>query len=105
MSELSAENRKIAQSVHKGFFNRCKEAIDHKFYFEALCMEYAAIEGRMKVIMSLLNMPCSNCSEVTYKRLSLNNKLLCLNSFIGSSPIFIGTKLTKRKIHDITKIC
>ena len=105
MTQMTKEEREIARVVHKGYFDRCKYAIENQFYFEALCMEYAAIEGRMKVVMSLLNMPCSKCSEDTYKRLALNNKFLCLKSFFGTSPIFENSKLTKKKIDKIQKWC
>lgn len=43
--------------MHKDMFDKVKNALQNGFYFEALFLEYSAIEGRLEVISGLLSMP------------------------------------------------
>ena len=53
------ENKKLQVEMHKDFFDRCKFAIENKFYMEAILMEYAAIESRLEVMLGVLGLPCN----------------------------------------------
>lgn len=102
--ELTQEQRKLAQAMHKDFFDKIDLAIENGFYFEAYIREYNALEARVKVIMSILEMPCEICENTQLtNQIGIGIKINCLRAFIGESPIFEKTKLTKRFFKDLGK--
>ena len=103
---MAEGKRETARLVHKDFFDRCQFAIDQGFYLEALAMEYSAIEGRVKVIMSIIGMPCSLCEDtsITYE-IGLTKKLGCLRQYLQNDVIFGNSKLTPTTITKIRDWC
>lgn len=74
--------------MHKDFFDKCKFAIDNGFYFEAIIIEYAAIESRLESICGQLDFPCSKESPVR-KDIKISDRVKCLNYFVKHNiPVF-----------------
>ena len=88
---------KIKQvAMHKDFFDRCQAAIDNNFYLEALFLEYAAIEGRLEVILGVLGAPCNNkLPDDLRVRINVSHRIQCLKKVRKSSRVFENTKLEK----------
>ena len=104
---MNQEQRENARLVHKDFFDKCKTAIDNGYYLEAIIMEYAAMEARMNVIMSLFEKPCSLCKDTTIThRIGLQNKMKCFKEMIKSNnELFAKSKITNAKMNDMIKWC
>lgn len=86
-----------ARLVHKDFFDRCQNAIDNQFYLEAIFMEYSAIEGRVKKILTLLNLDCAGDYDTNHS-VGLSIKLNCLINFLEDKNLFGNSKLTRRDL-------
>jgi hypothetical protein len=89
------EKEKRQVEMHTDFFDRCRFAIDNGFYFEAILMEYAAIESRLEAICGTLGAPCGkNCS--CRRDIMISTRIECLRVFRNKSKdIFEKTKLPK----------
>ena len=46
---IGIENKQV--EMHKNFFDKCHVAIENGFFLEAVFIEYAAIEGRLEIIL------------------------------------------------------
>ncbi len=105
--DWTPEQRENARKVHQDFFDKCQFAIDNKFYLEAIFMEYAAMEGRVKVIFSMLKTPCGMCENPSiYNRIGLQTKLGCLRNYIENGhPLFKNSVLSRSKITRMTEWC
>ncbi len=104
---MDQKQRETARLVHKDFFDKCNTAIANEYYLEAIIMEYAAMESRMNVIMSLLGKPCSLCKDTTIThRIGLQNKLKCFKEIIGSNEeLFAKSKITSNIMNKTIKWC
>ena len=82
--------------MHKNLFDRCQAAIEGQFYLEAMFLEYAAIEGRLEVILGLLGTPCDKNLEGELRhRVNISDRIQCLKKARKSLPVFEKTKLEK----------
>lgn len=80
--------------MHKDFFDRCKTAIDSGYYFEALLMEYAAIESRLEIIMGIIGLPCNkNLNAGDRKRIRISDRIECLQVIQKNTEVFSASKL------------
>lgn len=80
--------------MHKDFFDRCQAAIDSNFYLEAIFLEYAAIEGRLEVILGMLGAPCNKyLDSKTRCRINISRRIECLRKTRRELAIFEKTKL------------
>lgn len=87
---------KLQQKMHADFFDRCDLAIENGFYFEAILLEYSALEGRLEVMLGLLQMPCNKEQDPNVrKNMKISYRLQCLNYMRKHSPVFEKTKLDK----------
>lgn len=104
---MTEQQRETARIVHQDFFDRCSLAIESGFYLEAIFMEYAAIEGRIKVITSIIQRPCGICENKNItNRIGLFNKLFCLKEYVTlRGEIFKDSKLTKAKVNRMLEWC
>ena len=85
------------QRMHQDFFDRCSEALEHKFYLEAILMEYAAIEARMEILLGLLGLPCNKFQDdQVRKSVQISHRIQCANKLRKSSAVFEKTKLSKK---------
>lgn len=67
--------------MHKDMFDKVKNALQNGFYFEALFLEYSAIEGRLEVISGLLSMPCNKDIESNKRRsINISNRIKCIGT-------------------------
>lgn len=80
--------------MHKDLFDRCQDAINSQFYLEAVFLEYAAIEGRLEVILGLLDAPCNkNLDSNLRRRVNISNRIQCLKKARKNLIVFEKTKL------------
>ncbi len=98
---MEDEERKAAYKMHRDYYHRVKDAIEKKYYFEAIFLEYAAIESRLEVIMSLMHTPCSSCSDEAYNQIGVSKKMNCYKQFLKNEELFGKSKITKDVIGDI----
>jgi hypothetical protein len=55
---MSTDKGKQQHLMHKDFFDQARKACRQGFYFETIMLCYAALEGRLEVMMELLGAPC-----------------------------------------------
>ena len=80
--------------MHKDFFDRCKEAIDNRFYLEAIFLEYAAIESRLESILGIIGASCNkNLDNAQRTLIKISNRIICLKKARKNLPIFEKSKL------------
>lgn len=90
--------------MHKDFFDRCRDAIDNRFYMEAILMEYAAIESRLEVIAGLLGLPCNRFAEDSVRKsIQISHRVNCLSKICKQSEAFEKSKLTNRYFNKLKK--
>ena len=66
--------------MHKDLFERINQALDYKFYLEAVFLEYSALEGRLEVMTGILNLPCNQLlSPDIRKDIKISTRIECLN--------------------------
>lgn len=94
MLDLSIE-RSLQQKMHKDFFYRCKNAIDNGCYFEAILMEYAAIEGRLEIIMGVIGLPCNiQLLPKEKQEINISKRIECLRRAYRDSNVLKNTLIT-----------
>ena len=83
--------------MHRDFFDRALNAMNNRFYFEAIFLEYAAIEGRLEVILGVLGFPCNKDLEKEKRiKVAISDRVECLRVFRQNNPLlFRHTKLPK----------
>ena len=93
-TETIVPDRNAQREMHKDFFDRCQCAIDNGFYFEAVLMEYAAIEARLEVILGMLGLPCNQyiCNEDRQK-ISISHRVNCISRIRKNGNVFEKSKL------------
>lgn len=100
MSEDNGNEKKLKKTqvtMHRDFFDRARIAIDNGFYLEAIFLEYAAIEGRLEIILGILGYPCNKeQSSSIRRRVNISDRIECLRVCKNNNPtIFERTKLTE----------
>lgn len=89
--------------MHKDFFDRCHDAINNRFYLEAIFLEYAAIEGRLESILGILGAPCNkSLAPGVRKNINISHRINCFEKLITSS-CFEKTKMNGKFFKDIRK--
>lgn len=79
--------------MHADFFNRCALAIQNGFYFEAILMEYAAIEARLESICGVVGLPCGKACPFR-RDIKISSRISCLRAYWNSnSEIILKSKL------------
>lgn len=67
------------QKMHCDFFVSTRNAIENGMYLEAIFKEYAAIEGRLEVILGLLGYPCNQfLDDKKRQRVQISDRVECL---------------------------
>lgn len=90
----NTQDKSLQYEMHKDFFDRCKFAIDNGMYFEAMLMEYAAIEARLEVIMGVIGLPCNKILPDSERRkINISDRINCLKTIRSTSDVFASTKL------------
>ena len=84
---VNADVKKRQVDMHRDFFIRAEKAVDNRFYFEAILLEYAAIEGRLEVILGILGFPCSKEFDSSKRaRVKITDRIECLRVFRNKNP-------------------
>ena len=95
--EIKVEDRIAQKEMHKNFFDKCKFAIDYGFYFEAVLIEYAAIESRLEAIMGSIGLPCGKFLQNNYRKdIKISQRIDCLKSIRKKTAVFNETKLPNK---------
>lgn len=80
--------------MHKDLFDRSKNVIENGCYFEAILLEYAAIEGRLEVILGILGLPCNKALDAKQREsVKISYRIECLNFIRKNSINFKSSKL------------
>lgn len=83
--------------MHQDYFEKTQTAIDCGFYLEAIFREYAAIEGRLEIILGLLGAPCNkNASDKERRSVDFSHRINCLSRIYSGSKSMGNTKLDKK---------
>ena len=91
------ENQSNQVAMHTDFFDRCKCAIEHGFYMEAILMEYAAMESRMEIILGVAGLPCNkHLDDDQRKMINISHRIKCLHHLIKHATLFQNTKLDNK---------
>lgn len=95
MKDSEISMRQYQRNMHKDFYDRSKTAIEAGFYLEAIFLEYAAIEGRLEIILGMLGLPCNKDLEImTRKEVRISSRIKCLNQYRKNCPtVFNASKL------------
>lgn len=89
-------DKRLQVEMHKDFFDRCEKAIETGFYFEAMLMEYAAIESRLEIIMGLIGLPCNkDLTDKERRSINISDRLSCLQSIQEHTDLFANSKLPR----------
>ncbi len=81
-------------TMHRDMFDRCRAAIENGYFLEAIFLEYAAIEGRLEVILGILGMPCNKYLEPKIrKKINVSDRIECLHYYRKNCSCFTTTKL------------
>lgn len=90
--------------MHTDFFDRTIFAIDNGFYLEAMFLEYAAIEGRLEILLGVLGAPCNK--RLPYEKrkdMKVSHRITCLSKFYKSTTNLGNTKLTPSYFKSLDK--
>ena len=91
------EKNNVASEMHASFFNRMKEAMHAGFYYEAIFLEYAAIESRLEVLCTLLGYPCMReLNNKDRRKVQISNRVNCLKKYYKVNQI--ETKRSKTRM-------
>lgn len=83
--------------MHKDFFDKCNDAVANGFYLEALFLEYAALEGRLEVMLGVLGLPCNKEQPHSIRKsIQISHRLTCLDNLQKSTDLFAKSKLPKK---------
>ena len=91
-------DRKKQCEMHKNMFDRTNYAIENGFYLEAVFMEYAAIEGRLEVMLGILGAPCNRLlPDIERRKFNISQRVKCVKrAFNNDKDIFEFSKLNNR---------
>lgn len=93
--KVDADVKRRQVDMHRDFFVRAQKAVDNRFYFEAILLEYAAIEGRLEVILGVLGFPCNKeIDSSKRRRINISDRIECIRVFRNKNPeLFVRSKL------------
>lgn len=88
------DDPKLQKDMHKNFFDETAKAIGAGYYLEAIFREYAAIEGRLEVMLGLLGAPCSKFrDDKTRRGIDFSHRVECLKKTYRSGKVPGKTRL------------
>lgn len=98
----SIELKYMQRDMHKHFFDRLALALENEFYFEAVALEYAAIEGRLEVVMGILGCPCNKELEDSKRKdIKISHRITCLKKLFKLHPLLNNSKLSVEFFADL----
>ena len=88
------EDKEKQVAMHEDFFDRTEEAICDGYYLEAIFREYAAIEGRLEVLLGVLGAPCNrNAADEDRRKVAIFHRIACLKRIYKDASQVGNTKL------------
>ena len=100
------EIKKQQVEMHTNFFDRCESAIQNQFYFEAILLEYAAMESRLEAILGILGAPCNEYLKPEQRaKINISQRIECLKKARVNSHIFEKTKLPMDFFFKKSELC
>ena len=90
--------------MHTDFFDCTAMAIEHGFYLEAMFREYAAIEGRLEILLGVLGAPCNK--QLPFKQrkdIKISHRIECLYQYYKTTTAIGNTKLTSKFFKSLKK--
>ena len=89
-------NNYEAFRMHVSFFDHVREAINKGFFYEAIFLEYAAIESRLEVLCGLVGYPCSRDLDVKSRRkVNISQRVECLEKYYRKNAFETQRSKTK----------
>lgn len=90
----TVEDKEKQVAMHKEFFDRAEQAIQHGYYLEAVFIEYAAIEGRLEVLLGVLGAPCNKkAADKDRRKVDISHRITCLKKIYKDISMTGNTKL------------
>ena len=87
--------------MHKNFFDRAKDAVENGYYLEALFLEYAAIEGRLEVLLGILDYPCNkNLSPSIRKDIKISHRINCIQHRVKNDNVLFETSKIPKDFYE-----
>ena len=98
-------DRKKQCEMHKNMFDRTNYAIENGFYLEAVFIEYAAIEGRLEVMLGILGAPCNRLlPDAERRKFNISQRVKCAKRLFGDNEVvFEKSKLDKKYFNKLEK--
>ena len=101
---MNSNNKALQTKMHMDFFDRTQQGIDNGFYLEAIFREFAAIEGRLEIILGILGAPCNNKAPDNERRnIKISHRIKCLEKIYISNTLIGNTKLDKKFFNQLDK--
>ena len=92
--EMNVPKNLVQAAMHKDFFDRCGIAIENEYYLEAVFMEYAAMEGRLEVLLGVLGASCNNkLPDKERNKILISHRVSCFKNLFKNQDIFGKSKL------------
>lgn len=99
---MTESDKQKQVAMHTDFFDQTKTAMEHGFYLEAIFREYAAIEGRLESLLSVLGAPCSKSLPPELRKdIKISHRINCVSRIYKKSANLGNTKLTKKYFEDL----
>lgn len=93
---MSISTKQKQVEMHADFFDRTTMAIENGFYLEAIFREYAAIEGRLEILLGVLGARCNkNLLFKQRKDMKISHRITCLSEYYKNESNIGKTKLSK----------
>jgi hypothetical protein len=83
------ESEKAMVDMHKDSFDRCRNAIQNGFYFEAILIEYAMIESRLEAFCGVIGFPCGKDCQCR-RDIKIITRIDCLRKFRNDNESFFA---------------
>ena len=86
--------QQVQVAMHYDYFIKTELAIHNGFYLEAIFREYAAIEGRLEIILGLLGAPCNKyANDKERRKIDISHRINCLSKIYTTTTTLENTKL------------
>ena len=90
--------------MHTDFFDRTKTANEHGFYLEAMFREYAAIEGRLEILLGVLGAPCNKELPLKQRKdMKISHRIECLSKYYLNATNIGNSKLAPKFFETLKK--
>lgn len=90
--------------MHMDFFDKTTFAIENGYYLEAIFREYAAMEGRLEILLGVLGAPCNKHMPFNQRKdIKISHRITCLSKYYKNTTGIGKTKLTPHFFESLKK--